>query len=138
MMKLAVLVLLTLTTAACYRATVDTGLTPSGETVENSWAHAFIGGLIPPATVETAARCPAGVARVTTELSFLNALANAVTWGLYSPMTIKVACAAGAGEDIDTAAAIDATRRAPEEGLTEAAIRSWEQGGAPVVVRLAR
>jgi hypothetical protein len=89
------LVALAATSTACYNATVDTGLAPSGTTVENAWAHSFIAGLVPPSTVETAERCPNGVARVQTQLSFLNMVANAVTFGIYSPMTIRVSCAAG-------------------------------------------
>jgi len=78
----------------CYHATIDTGLTPSGQTVERPWAHSFIYGLVPPSTVETAARCPNGVARVETQLSFVNMVASGLTWGIYSPMTITVQCAA--------------------------------------------
>jgi len=77
----------------CYHATVETGRAPSGQTVENAWAHSFIGGLVPPSTVNTASECPDGVARVRTQLSFLNMLAGALTFGIYSPMTITVDCA---------------------------------------------
>jgi hypothetical protein len=87
-------VLVALATTACYKATVNTGLAPSGQTVENQWAHSFIAGLIPPSTVETASRCPNGVAQVETQHSFLNMLVTSLTWGLYSPMTITVQCAA--------------------------------------------
>ena len=79
---------------ACYHATVETGLQPSGETVKKQWAHSFLYGLVPPSTIETAAKCPSGVARVETRLSFLNQLANILTFGIYTPMTIEVECAA--------------------------------------------
>jgi hypothetical protein len=97
------LVALAGTSTGCYHATIDTGLAPSGTTVEKAWAHSFIAGLVPPSTVETAAQCPNGVARVQTQLSFLNMVANAVTFGIYSPMTIRVSCAAtGMGSNNDT------------------------------------
>jgi hypothetical protein len=93
------IILLVASTAGCYRATVDTGLTPSGQTVRTDWAHSFVGGLVPPATVQTAEQCPAGVARVETQHSFLNMLAAGLTFGLYTPMTITVQCAMAAEEN---------------------------------------
>ncbi|MDQ3222541.1 MAG: hypothetical protein M3Q75_03575, partial [Gemmatimonadota bacterium] len=47
---------------ACYHATVETGLTPSTQVLERSFASSWIYGLVPPKTVETAGRCPDGVA----------------------------------------------------------------------------
>jgi hypothetical protein len=98
------IILLVATTAGCYRATVDTGRTPSGQTVRNDWAHSFVAGLVPPATVQTAQQCPAGVARVETQHSILNMLVTSLTFGLYSPMTIMVQCAAGAAGTEENAA----------------------------------
>ncbi len=83
--------------AGCYHATVDTGAPPSPRTIDVGWAHGFLGGLVPPGKVETASRCPNGVARVETKLSFLNMVAQGLTGGLYSPMNIKVTCAAASG-----------------------------------------
>src|SRR5207247_88899 len=77
---------------ACYHATVDTGLAPSSVVVEKSWASGWIGGLVPPSTVETASQCPHGAAKVETKHSFLNMLVGALTGGIYSPMSIKVTC----------------------------------------------
>lgn len=88
--------------AGCYHATVDTGAAPSFRTIDLDWAHSFLGGLVPPGTVEAASKCPNGVARVETKLSFLNMVATGLTGGLYSPMNIKVTCAAASG----TAAAL--------------------------------
>ena len=88
-LALAVLVL-----SGCYHATIETGRTPSGQVVENEWAHGFVYGLVPPSTIETAEECENGVARVETQLSFLNQLASALTFGIYTPMTISVQCAA--------------------------------------------
>src|SRR5512141_2943195 len=80
--------------SGCYHATIDTGLAPSGQTVTKPWANSFIAGLVPPAVVETASKCPNGVAKVETQHSFLNMLASFVTFNIYTPMQIDVTCAA--------------------------------------------
>ena len=85
----------TLALAACWHATVDTGLTPSTQVVEKNWASAWIIGLVPPSTLETQAKCPNGVAKVETKLSFLNQLVEILTLDIYTPMSIKVTCAQG-------------------------------------------
>lgn len=90
----AVSALLVLALAGCYHATIDTGLQPSGQKVEKKWAHSFLYGLVPPSTVETSSKCPNGVARVETQLSFLNQVAAILTASLYTPMKIEVQCAA--------------------------------------------
>src|SRR5438034_1390319 len=92
--KLAVAALL-LILPACYHATIETGLAPSTTVVEQPWAMSFIGGLIPPSTVQTQSRCPSGVSKVETKHSFLNMLAGGLTGGIISPMSIKVTCASG-------------------------------------------
>ena len=84
------------TTAACYHATIDTGLAPSTTVIEQEWASGFVYGLVPPNTVETQAKCGSrGVSKVETQHSFLNMLAQALTFGIYTPISIKVTCAAG-------------------------------------------
>lgn len=92
--RIAAIALLALFSAGCYHATVDTGLTPSTVTVDKSWAHGWIYGLVPPSTLETAQKCPNGVAKIDTQLSFANQLVNFLTFGIYTPMEIKVTCAA--------------------------------------------
>jgi hypothetical protein len=89
LMSLAFLFLLT----SCYHATVTTGLRPSTVKIEDKWANAWIYGLVPPSAVETMEQCPAGVAQVDTQLSFLNQLVNFLTIGIYTPMEIVVTCA---------------------------------------------
>jgi len=123
--------------SGCYHATIDTGLTPSGQTVKKEWAHSFIEGLVPPSVVETASKCPNGVAKVDTQLSFLNMLANAVTLGIYSPMTITVECAAARSASLDAegtnavAVSRDASYDAKASAVSQAAARARETG-APV------
>lgn len=101
---LSVLTLVVLA-SGCYRATVDTGRVPSGQTVEKHWAHGWVYGLVPPSTVETAAKCPNGVAKVETQLSFANQLVGFLTGGIYTPMSIEVQCAA-AGTSLSDAEVI--------------------------------
>ncbi len=96
------LVAMLLTLSACYHATVQTGLAPSTQTIEEKWASGWIYGLVPPATVQTMQGCPAGVARVDTQQSFVNGLVAIITFGIYTPMEIIVTCAAGPGASLVT------------------------------------
>ncbi len=96
------LVALLLTLSACYHATIQTGLRPGTQTLEDKWANSWVSGLVPPATVETMRGCPAGVARVETQQSFLNGLVGFFTLGIYTPMEITVTCADGPGASLVT------------------------------------
>lgn len=125
---------LLLGTAGCYKAVIDTGRQPNGQTIERPWAHSFIGGLVPPSVTETASQCSGGVAQVTTQHSFLNLVAHAVTFGIYSPMTITVQCAGGDDEQQEDAT-IEASREEAAEAFNQAIERSAERGG-PVWVRI--
>ena len=78
----------------CYHAVIQTGRPESSDVISIKWANGFVYGLVPPPIVETAARCTNGVAKVETQHSFLNMLAQFVTFGLYTPMQIDVTCAA--------------------------------------------
>ena len=79
--------------SACYHATIETGLPASSETITIPWAHGFVYGLVPPSTVASASKCKNGVAKVETQHSFLNMLAQWVTFGIYTPIQIDVTCA---------------------------------------------
>jgi hypothetical protein len=95
-MKRVVPVLLLITVlmgVGCYHAVIDTGKSPGSTVIDKPWANSFIFGLVPPAVVETAAKCPEGVAKVETEHSFLNWVVGAITFGIYTPIHIKVTCA---------------------------------------------
>lgn len=95
MRKMLSLAIVLIASTGCYHATVETGLAPSPQTIEKPWAHGFLWGLVPPSTLETAQKCPNGAAKVETQISFLNQLAGGfLTGGIYSPMSIKVTCAA--------------------------------------------
>ena len=79
--------------AACYHATIETGLTPSTVVIDKSWASGWLWGLVPPSTIETASKCPNGVAKVETKHSFLNQVVSGLLFGIYTPIAIKVTCA---------------------------------------------
>jgi len=79
--------------ASCYHARIETGLMPSAQIVEKTFAASWIYGLVPPSMVKAATECHNGVAVVETELSFLNQLVGLLTLGIYTPMHIKVTCA---------------------------------------------
>lgn len=83
----------------CYHATIETGLPSGQEKISQPWAMSFIYGLIPPPTVQVASRCPNGVAKVETQLSFLNGLVSAITFGIVTPMQIDVTCASASRDD---------------------------------------
>lgn len=113
--------------SGCYHATVETGLTPSTLTLEQRWANSWIYGLVPPETINTSARCTNGVARVETQLSFLNQLVGVLTLGIYTPMDVRVTCAQGSSA-------------APpmNEALLRAAVAQLLVSGEPVILEPAR
>lgn len=79
--------------AGCHHAIIDMGTKPSTVTIEQPWATGWIFGLVPPKTVEPASKCPHGVAKVETQITFVNGVVRFVTMGIYTPMWIKVTCA---------------------------------------------
>ena len=125
MKKMALTLVLALGVGACYHATIETGLPAGPDKIEKKWAHSFLGGLVPPETIETMEKCPNGVARVETRHSFLNQVANAITMGLYTPMEIIVTCAASnrSREDVQL---VD----------TEEELREAVKGGEPFLLQL--
>jgi len=125
---------------ACYHVTVETGLAPSSTVVEKPWASSFIDGLVPPGTVETQSKCPSGVSKVETQLSFLNLLVGAITFGIYTPMSVKVTCAQGGRAAVPAGAT--EIKAGPNVGgaelndaFTQAALTSWSTR-APVYVEM--
>ncbi|MCZ6915454.1 MAG: Bor family protein [Gemmatimonadetes bacterium] len=133
--RLGALTVLAVAGAGCYHATIETGLPPSDRTLEDAWAPAWIGGLVSPKTVETAERCPDGVAKVETQLSFLNQLVSVLTIGIYTPMSIKVTCAArsarpqdadgGAELRIPEGASLDEKQQALEAAAALSAVKGY-------------
>ena len=128
--------------AGCFHATIETGLQPDGQRITQKWASGWIYGLVPPKTVETAAKCPNGVSKVQTQRSFLTGLVGALTLGIYTPMEIVVDCASGtsSGELPNESQEIIVSESAsPEEiqkAFSDAATLSYKTE-KPVYVRFA-
>jgi len=81
-------------TAGCYHATIDTGFPAATHILDIPWASGYFWGLVPPDVVTSAVRCPSGVSKVETSHSVLNSLVTAVTLGIYTPMHLRITCAA--------------------------------------------
>jgi Bor protein len=117
----------------CYHAVIQTGRPESTDVISIKWANSFIFGLVPPPIVETASRCTNGVAKVETQHSFLNGLAAAVTFQLYTPMQIDVTCAARGTASADPVIKVEQGRTV-EQALTEA-VRVSSEKNTPVYVQ---
>jgi hypothetical protein len=109
------------TLGACYHATVETGATPSTVVIDKPFASAWIYGLVPPSTVSTAERCPDGVAKIETQHTFVNQLVGFLTLGIYTPMQIRVTCAARGSASADPAA-LRVVARGTSAGAREEAL----------------
>src|SRR5438094_7695421 len=122
----------------CYHATVETGLTPSSQTVEKSFASGWLFGLVPPSAVQTASQCPNGAAKIETQLSFVNQLVAWLTGYIYTPMSIKVTCAESRRASVSpTAPRIDVgaspTAEQIKDAIDRAAALSFHDG-VPVYI----
>jgi hypothetical protein len=93
-LKFATALVAMILAGGCYRITVISNATPSPTVVDKPWQHSFIAGLVPPPEINVKDQCPNGVARVETVHSPANVLAMLLTQGLYSPLAVKVTCAA--------------------------------------------
>jgi hypothetical protein len=88
-------------------------------------------------TVETAVNHPHGVAKVETQLSFLNQLVSWPTIYIYAPMTIEVTCASDKTADSTGPQAARSVSRSDGQGVTSmftaAATRATETHHAVTV-----
>jgi hypothetical protein len=101
MSRRPVLLLGLLFAGACHHATIGTGAIPAAPIVERE-SMFWIDGLAPADPVETADTCPNGVSRVETHHSVLDVVANVLTLGLYTPVTITVTCGTVDRADLPT------------------------------------
>lgn len=115
--------------SSCYNAKITTDKQPSGEVIENQWAHSFVYGLVPPSEVEASSKCENGVAKVETKISFLNGLVRSLTGGLYTPMTITVSCAEGSGmaASSDSGPKVSVARDASDKEVAETIQKAAEK-----------
>lgn len=91
--------------SGCYHATIETGLPAGTQVIDQKWAMSYAYGLVPPNTVNAASQCATGVARVETRHSFMNQLVGGLTFGIVTPMHIRVTCAAARSASADAPAA---------------------------------
>lgn len=133
------IIMLLVLLSGCYHAKVTSGLMPSALVVDKPFASGWIYGLVPPNTVKAAEECTAGVAMVETKLSFVNQLVNYLTLGIYTPMHIRVTCAADSGASSETRHdPIILSRSAPDEDVVHVFARAADvaaQTGQSVQVR---
>ncbi len=120
------------TGTACYHASIETGATPSTVTVSHEWASGWIYGLVPPGTVETTSKCPNGVAKVETQLSFPNMLVGLITFGIYTPMSIVATCATSQHASLGSTPTPDITIA---ENAGDSAVRAAFSAAADQAVR---
>lgn len=79
----------------CFHQVVQTGAPAGNVVLERPWTATYLLGLVPATAINTAAECPAGVAIVETQQSFVNGLVGVLTLGIYTPQTVRITCAAG-------------------------------------------
>ena len=114
--------------SGCFHARIETGLTPSGQVIDMPFATSWINGLIPPATVYAAEQCANGVAIVETEHTFVNQIVTGITFGIFSPMRIKVTCAASSANNMN-AMGSDNTVRISEAASVEEVQDAFSKAG---------
>lgn len=96
--KSVILFALAIMMSGCYHAQITTGLEASNEVYQKAWATSFIAGLVPPDMIDATQHCSNGVAKVETRHSFLNMVAQFITFSLFSPMEITVTCASASAD----------------------------------------
>ncbi len=119
-------------TTGCYHAVIETGATAGTDKLTVPWAHSFVYGLVPPAVVNAAQKCPRGVAKVETQHTFVHGLVAFLTFALYTPMQIDVTCSTGARAD-DAAATLPAG--SDPAAAMQQAVELSKESGKPVLVQ---
>lgn len=130
--------LLVLSTTACYRQVVDTGRAPGTTVVDRAFVPTFLFGLVAAQPIDVRQQCPSGVAIIQTEQSFLNGLASAVTFGIFTPQHVRVTCAASSASAPRGAGEFRVSDTATAEERREVVSRAVEQAiatDAPTVLR---
>jgi hypothetical protein len=134
-LRLAALALAAIVSTGCYHAVIETGR-PAGTTVvSRPWTPTFIFGLVAAPEINVAAQCPRGIARVDTQMSFVNGLASFITLGIYTPRTVTVTCASGTASLPGRVIEVASTDQAARGAALDAAARLSNETGAPVFVK---
>ncbi|MGZ8379365.1 MAG: Bor family protein [Gemmatirosa sp.] len=128
--RIVALALAAIASTGCYHAVVETGRPAGGTIVSRPWTPTFIWGLVAAPEINVASECPRGIARVDTQMSFVNGLAALVTLGIYTPRTVTVTCASGSaslnGRVIEVAGTDVESRLAAMNAATTLAVESGE------------
>jgi hypothetical protein len=80
---------------SCWHVTVTSAATPATTVIDKPFQNSFIYGLVPPPEINTGTDCPNGVSKVETEHSFINGVVTVLTLGIFTPIHVRVTCAAG-------------------------------------------
>lgn len=91
-LALATLTSLVLASAGCHHVKIDTGQEPGPRVYDQEWNMAFAAAIYP-AQVDASEFCGGQWARVETKQSFLNLVVGVLTFGIITPMDVKVVCA---------------------------------------------
>ena len=87
---------LVIATTGCHQHTYTVGQgAPTGPVVYEERQNHWLAGLIGDKTLDVPRICPSGNATIHDEQSFLNGLVATLTWGIYSPTTVKIRCDSG-------------------------------------------
>ncbi len=122
-------------TAGCYHAVIDTGRPASATVVTKSFAPSFIYGLVPPAPLNVSQQCTSGVAKVETMHTFVEGLVAAITWGIFTPMSMKVTCAAAAPGRDDATFVTRGLAPDAQAAVVAEAIERARTSAAPVYIK---
>lgn len=93
-LRRALLTAISVLTTACYHQYVDGGVTPGVTVVEEAWVATWLFGFVPATPLDVGPQCRNGIALVETRHSLPNVVAALLTLGIYTPVTIKITCAA--------------------------------------------
>lgn len=116
---LLLLLFIPLTLSGCYHAQITTGMEESNEVYQKEWATSFIAGLVPPDVVNAEQQCTNGVAKVETRHSFLNMVAQMITFSLYSPMEITVTCASASADIYSTDEVLELAKNSEQKDVID-------------------
>lgn len=121
---------------ACYHQVVNTGLAPGQTTIDRPWTSTFIFGLVPATPIDVRSQCSNGVAIVDTQMTFLNGLVSAITFGIYTPLSVSVTCATGGSAMLPGTREIRVQDTGSEgfEAAMNNAVLASRSLGAPVVI----
>jgi hypothetical protein len=84
---------------ACHRVIIDSGLEPAPRVHHEEWNIAYAEAIYP-AQIDATDYCKRW-ARVETKQSFLNWVVGAATFGIITPMDVKVVCAESVSPDAE-------------------------------------